>query len=748
MKRIFTLLVLFATVAVSQTYRTVSIAQIQTVPMDSLKLADSLGIGSTRFRLQTSPFFGSTIPPAVVRETVQVVALVAVPPKVITYTGGGRTLALVDTGAAGSLPWTGLFVRYPGDSSQADADNMYSIEKGDIIRITGYVDEFPLNNMNSISQFVPLVGKFIDILSSGNPIPAPYRTSITTFNKGANPGGKVMFSTGEPYEAKQVEFTNLTVVAQLNTARGTWVVSDAEGNTLSMYDWSYYFTIGHGSVVTPGDPNYKVPPVGTKIDTLRGYIATSSGSESNRGYRICPIWPSDVVYGKIAPGLTTHRRNPVIVGKDSQAVITAKVYKQTSAVVSGAPLASQQLVYSVNNGAWQTVNMSAPGASDSISSGTIPAQAPGSTVRYFVRVADTDNQVTLLANSGALTQYDSSKGFFFYTVVDRSTKPVLAPSDIQATAYINGRSPYVGAIDSVGGVITADTSALRISPLTAAGANAWYIQSGTAPFSGLWLTGPDSIMTKFKMGDSVVVTGTIQENFDVTRLGNITKGRVVTSGKPIPAPLKFKTERFGDAASNGNLDAEPYEGMLVRFDSVTVTAIDPVFAEPTEYWISNSSQAILVRRDGRNTYSNQLADTAVGMTIVKVGNKFASVTGVLYYSNGRYKVAPRTNADYVGFNPNSIRRTNTVASEYALEQNYPNPFNPSTTVRYSIPMEGMVSVKVFNIVGQEVATLVNDVQSAGTYSVTFDASTLASGMYLYRISSGGYTQVRKMLLLK
>jgi hypothetical protein len=745
MKKLLTLMLLIATIGASQTYRTVTIAQIQTVHPDSLRIADSVGIGSTRYLLQTSPIFKTV---AAQRETVQVVALVAVPPRTITYTGGGRTLALADTGAAGANAWTGLFVRYGGDSSQADADGFYNIEKGDIIRITGYVDEFPTNNMNSITQFVPIIGKFVDILSSGNPIPQPPVKPITDFNVGANPGGKVIFSKGEPWEAKQVVFTNLTVVAQLNTARGTWVVSDALGNTLSMYDWSYYFTIGHGSVITPGDPNYKVPPVGTKIDTLRGYIATSSGSESNRGYRICPIWPEDVVYGKIAPGVTTHRRNPVIVAKDSQAVITAKIYKQTSAVVSGAPLATYQILYSVNNGAWQTVAMTAPGAGDSVSSGSIPAQTPGATVRYFVKAVDTDNQVTILANSGALTQYDSTKGFFFYTVVDRSTKPVLAPSDIQATAYINGRSAYVGAVDSVGGIITADTSALRLSPISGAGTNAYYIQSGTSPFGGLWVVGPDSIMTKFKMGDSVIVTGTIQENFDVTRLGNITKGRVAASGKPIPAPLKFKTERFGDAASNGNADAEPYEGMLVRFDSVTVTAIDPVFAEPTEYWISNSSQSILVRRDGRNTYSNMLADTAVGMTIVKVGNKFSSVTGVLYYSNGRYKVAPRTNADYVGFNPNAVQRINTVASEYALDQNYPNPFNPSTTIRYSIPREGAVSVKVFNVVGQEVASLVNTVQTAGTYTVSFDASKLASGMYLYRITTGSFSQVKKMMLIK
>jgi predicted extracellular nuclease len=680
-----------------------------------------------------------------------------VQPRVITYTGVGKTLCLRDTGAASNNPFAGMFVRWSGDSASADASGLYNIERGDIIKITGYVDEFPLTSMNSLTQFVPIISYKIgmdnipfpiDILSSGNPLPKPLKKSITDFNIGANPGGKAMFSTGEPYEAMEVEFTNLTVTAIVNAARGTWAITDENGNTLSDYDWSYYYTIGHGSIIVPGDPNYKTPPVGTKIDTIRGYITTSSGTEANRGYRICPIYPGDVVFGKIAPGVTTHRRNPVIVAKDSAAVISAKIYKQTSAVVNGANLASHTLLYSVNNGAWQQVAMPTPGVSDSLSAASIPVQTPGSTVRYFIKVVDADNQVTMLANSGSLTQYDTSKGFFFYTVIDRSTKPVLAPSDIQKTIYANGRSPYIGAIDSVGGIITADTSALRLTALSVGGTNAWYMQSGSGPFSGLWIVGPDSIMMKLKMGDSVVVTGSIQENFDVTRLSSITKGRVVASGKTIPAPVKLKTEIFGDGASNGNLVAEPYEGMLVSFDSVTVTSIDPVFSEPTEFWISNSSQAVLVRRDGRHKYSNAPADTVIGSTIVKVGNKFSNVTGILYYSGGRYKVTPRTNADFSGFNPTTIRRDNVVAKEFALEQNFPNPFNPSTTLRYSLPREGMVSLKIYNILGQEVATLVNEYQTNGVYSVKFDASKLSSGMYLYRITSGDFSQVKKMLLLK
>jgi hypothetical protein len=89
-----------------------------------------------------------------------------------------------------------------------------------------------------------------------------------------------------------------------------------------------------------------------------------------------------------------------------------------------------------------------------------------------------------------------------------------------------------------------------------------------------------------------------------------------------------------------------------------------------------------------------------------------------------------------------------LPDQYALDQNYPNPFNPATTIRYGIPNAAKVTMKIYNVLGQEVATLVDTDQTAGTYNVRFDAGSLASGMYLYRITAGQFVQVKKMLLLK
>ena len=89
-----------------------------------------------------------------------------------------------------------------------------------------------------------------------------------------------------------------------------------------------------------------------------------------------------------------------------------------------------------------------------------------------------------------------------------------------------------------------------------------------------------------------------------------------------------------------------------------------------------------------------------------------------------------------------------LPQEFRLEQNYPNPFNPSTSIEYTVPSSEFVTVKVYDILGNEVATLVNEQKQAGTYRVNFDSNNLVSGIYIYKIQAGMYSQVRKMMLLK
>ena len=90
----------------------------------------------------------------------------------------------------------------------------------------------------------------------------------------------------------------------------------------------------------------------------------------------------------------------------------------------------------------------------------------------------------------------------------------------------------------------------------------------------------------------------------------------------------------------------------------------------------------------------------------------------------------------------------TAPTIFALEQNYPNPFNPSTMISYSIPQSSFVTLKVYDIIGNEVATLVNQNQQAGKYDIRFNASNLSNGVYLYSIKTDNFTSTKKMILMK
>jgi hypothetical protein len=92
--------------------------------------------------------------------------------------------------------------------------------------------------------------------------------------------------------------------------------------------------------------------------------------------------------------------------------------------------------------------------------------------------------------------------------------------------------------------------------------------------------------------------------------------------------------------------------------------------------------------------------------------------------------------------------TQELPKDYQLFQNYPNPFNPTTNIRYQITKNNLITIKVYDLLGKEIETLVNQKQTPGIYEVQFNGSNLSSGVYFYRIQSGDFMQTKKMLLIK
>jgi hypothetical protein len=106
------------------------------------------------------------------------------------------------------------------------------------------------------------------------------------------------------------------------------------------------------------------------------------------------------------------------------------------------------------------------------------------------------------------------------------------------------------------------------------------------------------------------------------------------------------------------------------------------------------------------------------------------------------------------YNPTDVGRTDELVTDFRLEQNYPNPFNPSTTIRYSLPLQSQVTVKIYNSIGENISEIVNLTQSAGSYQANWNAGNVASGIYFYSIEaiptdgSEVFRSVKKMILLK
>jgi hypothetical protein len=86
--------------------------------------------------------------------------------------------------------------------------------------------------------------------------------------------------------------------------------------------------------------------------------------------------------------------------------------------------------------------------------------------------------------------------------------------------------------------------------------------------------------------------------------------------------------------------------------------------------------------------------------------------------------------------------------KFDLAQNYPNPFNPNTTIKYSVPKQSNVIMKIYDALGKEIITLVNENKNEGNYSVEFNSKNLISGVYFYRLAAGQFSQVKKMILIK
>ena len=723
MRKVILSLLLSASFAFAQTYQEKTLYDLNFVTMDSLRLADSLGV-SGRSSLTNTPCLGDTV-------TVTGVVITAPPIVGNVKVSGNWSFYIQSTDSA---EWGGMNVFYR-DSTAAIAAGYGSIDTAYVVQLTGYLMKYSSTSIMGNFELVPIAGD-VSVVGINPTRPDPAEVKLSDLVEGdLRSGGKMKFGTGTKYKNAYVIVRNVTVKDRVKSSSGqwSWTVQDAQGNTIGTYDISQYFSARPAYAF---DPNWEPPPPGSKLDYVRGVLM----AYSSYGYEIAPMYPGDIK-GDFTPSITatgfSTRRSVAFPGATDP--VTVRTYVEATNPDTAVKIDSVFAHYSVNNGSYIRLKMAAD--TSSTYTATIPAQAAGSFVKYFFEA---------WSNSLVSTSPDTSSTALFYYVKSAG----YTIKDVQYTPFKDGNSGAIDLSVTVKGIVQADTNDFPLEldhRNSATKTPRVFIQDGAAPWSGMMLY--DSLAYPLHKSDSVSVTGTVSEYSGMTEI-TVTSATKIQSGMQTYPPVRLSTGTVGGKVS-GDSTAEKWESILVRFDTVSITNNDP---DPTysitsangsfrEYMVNDGSGDCRVDDDGSNTYSVDPHDTAWGFQILPKGADIESLTGILEYTYGNYKLYPRTNSDF-GTVTGIRREPVTVPQTYSLDQNYPNPFNPTTTIRYSIPNSSMVTLTIYNILGQEIATLVHQRQGAGTYTATFQASRFASGVYFYRLTAGSFTSVKKMLMLK
>jgi hypothetical protein len=687
---IFVALIFMLSVNISaQNYPEYSIMDIQYQHPDSL-----LSIGD-----KPSPLLGDTI---------TVTGIVMNP----SFTNGGTTLIsgapavyLQDTT---ETDYAGVLVRFPNGSSPA----FDALDSGTVAKFTGVVTEYNVTTQVDLIEFDG------STIFDFKPRPQPVLITLDSLNIPGSPEGNIL---AEKWEGVYVEVRNVTVGSN-SIGSGAFSVFDGNNTEVNVGNQSAYFR------------NATPPLPGTQLEYVKGYIQnrTNFGGLSNMMI-IMPVDSVDVKIAQFPPVISSISRDPALVGFGESVTVSANI-SDPDGTVSEA-----KLFWRKNSGTVNEINLI--NTAGSVYEGIIPAQNDSCVIDFFLKAVD--NQ-----NNSSTNPTDTSRNRYFYLVLDRP----LTIQDVQYSPFGSGFSAYNNYEVTVTGIVTSDTSDIPLGPQV-------IIQNGTGPWSGIRINGTETLL--LNKGDLVTVTGTVIENFSVTNITNINSSSqltVVSTGNPLPVPETLSTSSIG-TLTNGTLSAEQWESVLINYSNVTITDENAdggpgpnVTGNSNfgEIYVADASQVNtrVELQDGNNSYHNFWAPELEFEPIrVLVGDSIEELIGILYYSFGNYKLIPRTDADFVNY-VTDVQDDISAPFEYKLTQNYPNPFNPSTKIDYSLKEAGFVSLKVYNILGQLVGTIVNQYQNAGNYSVNFDANKLSSGIYLYKIDSNGFTQTRKMMLVK
>ncbi len=238
---------------------------------------------------------------------------------------------------------------------------------------------------------------------------------------------------------------------------------------------------------------------------------------------------------------------------------------------------------------------------------------------------------------------------------------------------------------------------------------------------------------------------TIQTDFAATIENSSMRLRVPlnVTGQP---DVAFRMNRIPDGDTAEQLNLQTSEVCLLSGSGSCALVIQAFITDSDGGFVSSSNIEVSFSVSGSGTLSEDVATTENGIAEVVYSppsgmNETISITAE---SEG----LKSSTLNEILITENEEGPEFGIPSDFKLDQNYPNPFNPSTLIRYQLPVNSLVSLKVFDLLGREVAMLVNGRKSAGTHEVNFDASELSSGVYIYRLEAGSFIQTQRMTLIK
>jgi hypothetical protein len=511
-------------------------------------------------------------------------------------------------------------------------------------------------------------------------------------------------------------------------SRPNWVLRDPATDALIQND-DMSLAYRNDKSDYPGEffatNNFTAPPPGASVN-VQGFALMRSnfdplliGDPAAAVLKIVPWTPDDLEITETPPNIS-NLAGPTGVPGDAPQTVSADVVADQTRTITEA-----KVVYWTSSDPTEMEVAGVPGGDDSFTF-EIPAQPDGDFVTWRVEATDSEDATSVSTELS-------------YRILFGGITEIR---HIQQTPDASeGSSPFVGQ------TVPMDLTAILMTDPANAGTgqdDVVAVQDSPETWSGIAVYNQNALFGSLSPGDAIHVTqARVFERFGMTQLRDVVF-TVQSAGNPLHSPFTLEST---SALADRNI-AESLEGMFVRVEDVTVFATN---ADAP----SGPFGEFLVTSDGTGENAVRVNDqsTAVSYagndpgTVFSVDQLLDFVQGTLWYSFSNFKIEPGTFAD-IQVHSGVAVEDETVPTTSRLHQNFPNPFNPTTAIRYDVATTGRVTLAVYDALGRMVAMLENGERAVGTYTSSLDASHLASGLYVYRLTTADRTVSRTMTLVK